>query len=247
MNIVIVEDEKAAARMLSRKLEKMGYTVQETLASVAESVKWFESNPHPDLIFLDIQLADGLSFEIFDQLVIKSAVIFTTAYDEYALKAFKLNSVDYLLKPIDGDDLEHAIAKFKERNVPQAVPLDIISELMRRQTVKTYKERFTIKVGNTLKILKVQDFEFVFSENKASYVQTNEQRAYVMDQSLEQLEQELDPSEFYRINRKYIIQRSAIKEINLYSNSRLKVVLHQFTPDDLIVSREKVTDFKQWL
>lgn len=250
MNIIIIEDEKPAARLLQRKVEKLGLQVNQMLHSVEESIDWFKSNAHPDLIFLDIQLSDGLSFEIFENVTINSAVIFTTAYDEYALRAFKLNSIDYLLKPIDEDDLEIAINKFKSRNI--AVPnLSLDFEMIKKMLVnpidREFKKRFTIKLGQQLKMVTIDEVECFFSENKGTYLHTFDGRNYLIDQTLEQLETELDPKEFYRVSRKFIIPMKAIKEIQLHSNSRLKVILPTYKEDEVIVSREKVTDFKNWL
>ena len=250
MNIIIIEDEKPASRLLQRKVEKLGLQVNQMLHSVEESINWFKSNVHPDLIFLDIQLSDGLSFEIFENVTINSAVIFTTAYDEYALRAFKLNSIDYLLKPIDEDDLEIAINKFKSRNI--AVPnLSLDFEMIKKMLVnpidREFKKRFTIKLGQQLKMITIDEIECFFSENKGTYLHTFDGRNYLIDQTLEQLETELDPKEFYRVSRKFIIPMKAIKEIQLYSNSRLKVILPTYKEDEVIVSREKVTDFKNWL
>lgn len=250
MNIIIIEDEKPAARLLQRKVEKLGLNVHTMLHSVEESLQWFQTNPHPDLIFLDIQLSDGLSFEIFEQIDIKSAVIFTTAYDEYALKAFKLNSIDYLLKPIDEDDLEVALNKYRQRNPePQQLSLDF--EMIKRMLVnpvdKSYKKRFTVKIGQQLKVIPIEEVECFYSENKGTYMHTTDNRDYLLDQTLEQLETELDPKDFYRVSRKFIIPMRAIKEIVLYSNSRLKVVLPTYKGDEVIVSRERVSDFKEWI
>lgn len=250
MNIIIIEDEKPAARLLQRKVEKLGLNVHTMLHSVEESVQWFQANPHPDLIFLDIQLSDGLSFEIFEQIDIKSAVIFTTAYDEYALKAFKLNSIDYLLKPIDEDDLEVALNKYRQRNPePQQLSLDFetIKRMLVNPVDKSYKKRFTVKIGQQLKVIPIEEVECFYSENKGTYVHTTDNRDYLLDQTLELLETELDPKDFYRVSRKFIIPMRAIKEIVLYSNSRLKVVLPTYKGDEVIVSRERVSDFKEWI
>lgn len=220
------------------------------LHSVEESIQWFQANPHPDLIFLDIQLSDGLSFEIFEQINIKSAVIFTTAYDEYALKAFKLNSIDYLLKPIDEDDLEVALNKYRQRNPePQQLSLDFetIKRMLVNPVDKSYKKRFTVKIGQQLKVIPIEEVECFYSENKGTYVHTTDNRDYLLDQTLELLETELDPKDFYRVSRKFIIPMRAIKEIVLYSNSRLKVVLPTYKGDEVIVSRERVSDFKEWI
>lgn len=250
MNIIIIEDEKPAARLLQRKVEKLGLEVKTMLHSVEEAINWFNSNQHPDLIFLDIQLSDGLSFEIFEQIDIKSAVIFTTAYDEYALRAFKLNSIDYLLKPIDEDDLEIAVNKFKARNVA-APSLSLDFEMIKKMLVnpidREYKKRFTIKMGQQLKMIAIEEVECFYSENKGTYLHTLDNRDYLLDNTLEQLETELDPKDFYRVSRKFIIPMKAIKEIQLHSNSRLKVILPTYKDDEVIVARERVNDFKEWL
>ena len=222
MNIIIIEDEKPAARLLQRKVEKLGLQVNTLLHSVEESIDWFQNNAHPDLIFLDIQLSDGLSFEIFESIDINSAVIFTTAYDEYALRAFKLNSIDYLLKPIDEDDLEIAVNKFKARN-NSASNLSLDFEMIKKMLVnpvdRVFKKRFTIKVGQQLKMITIDEIECFYSENKGTYLHTFDNRNYLLDVTLEQLENELDPQNFYRVSRKFIIPMKAIKEIQIYSNA----------------------------
>jgi DNA-binding LytR/AlgR family response regulator len=254
MTTIIIEDEKPAARLLQRKLEKLNIQVGVMLHSVEEAIDWFSKNEHPDLIFLDIQLSDGLSFEIFEKVSIKSAVIFTTAYDEYALRAFKLNSIDYLLKPIDEDDLEIAVAKFKsllpkQELQSQSLGIDFeqIKKMLTNPFEKNYKKRFTVKIGQHLKVISTDEIECFFSENKGTYLHTFDNRNYLMECSLELLEQELDPANFFRISRKFIIPLKAIKEIIVYSNSRLKVILPSFKEEEVIVSREKVSDFKTWI
>nr|WP_315156749.1 LytTR family DNA-binding domain-containing protein [uncultured Flavobacterium sp.] len=255
MTTIIIEDEKPAARLLQRKLEKINVRAEVMLHSVEEALNWFSQNEHPDLIFLDIQLSDGLSFEIFEKTDIKSAVIFTTAYDEYALRAFKLNSIDYLLKPIDEDDLEVAVSKFKERfqhskaNGNESMQLDFeqIRKMLSNPFEKTFKKRFTVKIGQHLKVISTDEIECFFSENKGTYIHTFDNRNYLLDSTLEVLEQELDTADFYRISRKFIIPLKAIKEIVVYSNSRLKIILPTYKDDEVIVSREKVSDFKNWI
>jgi DNA-binding LytR/AlgR family response regulator len=255
MTTIIIEDEKPAARLLQRKLEKLNIVVGAMLHSVEESLNWFSENEHPDLIFLDIQLSDGLSFEIFEKMEIKSAVIFTTAYDEYALRAFKLNSIDYLLKPIDEDDLEVAVKKFKDRfqfsktagNESIKLDFEQIRKMLSNPFEKTFKKRFTVKIGQHLKVISTDEIECFFSENKGTYIHTFDNRNYLMDCTLEVLEQELDTADFYRISRKFIIPLKAIKEILVYSNSRLKIILPTYKEDEVIVSREKVSDFKNWI
>lgn len=250
MNVIIIEDEKPAARLLQRKLNKLGIEAGTMLHSVEEAIEWFKNNPHPDLIFLDIQLSDGLSFEIFESVEIKSAIIFTTAYDEYALRAFKLNSIDYLLKPIDEDELEAAVKKYRER-LPDQQNLSLDFEQIKRMLVnpaeKVYKKRFTIKMGQHLKMVNVEDAECFFSENKGTYIHTKDNRDYLLECTLEQLENELEPAKFYRVSRKFIVSIDAIKDIVVYTNSRLKVILPTYKEDDIIVSRERVNDFRGWL
>lgn len=250
MNVLIIEDEKPAARLLQRKLQKLGLEAGTMLHSVEESIEWFQNNPHPELIFLDIQLSDGLSFEIFESIPIQSAVIFTTAYDEYALRAFKLNSIDYLLKPIDEDDLETAVNKYRGRQ-PQAQSLsldfDQIKRMLANPAEKSYKKRFTVKMGQHLKMINIEDAECFYSENKGTYIHTVDGRDYLLENTLEQLENELDPMKFFRVSRKFIVSINAIKDIVVYTNSRLKIILPTYKDDEVIVSRERVNDFRSWL
>ncbi|WP_109852176.1 LytTR family DNA-binding domain-containing protein [Aquimarina sp. AU58] len=250
MNIIIIEDEKPAARRLNRMLGELNIKVHTMLHSVRESIEWFSTNEHPDLIFLDIQLSDGLSFEIFDAITIKSSIIFTTAYDEYALKAFKLNSIDYLLKPIDDEELEVAVQKYKEQ-LPQKQQLQIdfedIKKLLINPMDRTYKKRFTTKVGQHLKIFSVEDIECFYSENKGTYLHTTDNRNYLIDTTLESLEDELNPQQFFRASRKFYININAIQDIISYTNSRLQIKLNHFNEQEIIVARERVKDFKLWL
>lgn len=246
MEVIIIEDEKPAARRLQRLLEKFGISVSTILTSVEEGVLWFSQNKHPDLIFLDIQLSDGLSFEIFEQVKINSAIIFTTAYDEYALKAFKLNSVDYLLKPIDEEELEFSIQKFKENN-KQESPLDLNQLKSLLNGSADYKKRFTLTVGQHLKIINTEDIACFYSENKGTYLQTEEKRSYLLENSLDKLEMLLDPRDFYRVNRKFIINLKYIEDIITYSNQRFEIKLKTSTSQKIIISRERVKGFKEWL
>ncbi|MCG2462462.1 LytTR family DNA-binding domain-containing protein [Flavobacteriaceae bacterium F89] len=250
METVIIEDEKPAARRLGRLLAKLDVTVPKMLHSVEESIQWFKNNEHPDLIFLDIQLSDGLSFEIFDQVLVQSAVIFTTAYDEYALQAFKLNSIDYLLKPIDEEELESALRKYKElRSSPTQVTVDLqeIKKLIAGPKEKDYKKRFTIRVGQHLRIINADEIECFYSENKGTYVVTADGRNYLMDTTLENLESDLEPTVFFRVSRKFFVNINFIKDIVSYTNSRLQIKLNRFNDQDIIVSRERVQEFKFWL
>lgn len=250
MKIIIIEDEKPAARLLQRKIEKLGYGITTLLHSVEESLEWFQNNDHPDLIFLDIQLSDGLSFEIFEKIDIKSAVIFTTAYDEYALRAFKLNSIDYLLKPIDEEELATAISKFANQfqaNSVSNLDFEAIKRMLVNPVSKEYRKRFSVKIGQQIKVIDVVEIECLYSENKGTYIHTLDNRDYLIDSSLEVVDAELDPKDFFRISRKYIIPLQSVKEIQLYSNSRLKISLPTYKADEVIVARERVSDFKEWL
>lgn len=250
MNILIIEDEKPAARLLQRKVEKLGLQANTMLHSVEESISWFQNNAHPDLIFLDIQLSDGLSFEIFEQINIKSAVIFTTAYDEYALRAFKLNSIDYLLKPIDEDELSTAISKFKnqfQKNTISSLDFEAIKRMLVNPVEKEYKKRFSVKIGQQLKVISIDEVECFYSENKGTYIHTLDNRDYLIDSTLEVVEAEINPKDFYRVSRKLIVPLKAVKEIQVYSNSRLKIILPTYKYDEVIVARERVGDFKEWI
>ena len=250
MNIIIIEDEKPAARRLSRLLAELDVEVSTMLHSVEESIEWFQKNDHPDLIFLDIQLSDGLSFEIFDIVEVKSAIIFTTAYDEYALQAFKLNSIDYLLKPIDDEELEIAVNKFKELKPSTqklALDFDDIKKLLVHPLEREYKKRFTAKVGQHLKIINADEVACFYSENKGTYAATADGRNYLLDTTLENLENELEPKIFFRVSRKFFVNINHIKDIISYTNSRLQIKLKHFAEQEIIVSRERVKDFKLWL
>jgi len=250
MNVLIIEDEKPAARRLNRMLAELDIEVQQMLHSVEESLNWLQNNPHPDLIFLDIQLSDGLSFEIFEEIEVKSAIIFTTAYDEYALKAFKLNSIDYLLKPIDDDELETAVNQFKKQQPAKSdvqVNLDDIRKLLVNPVDRKFKKRLSIKVGQHIKIIHINEIECFYSENKATYIHTKENRNYLLDNSLENWQEQIDPEHFFRVNRTFIVHINAIKDIVAYSNSRLKLILNSYNEQEIIVSRERVKDFKNWI
>lgn len=248
MNVVIIEDEKPSARLLERKLNAIGVEVNMKLHSVEDSIQWFVNNPEPDLIFLDIQLSDGLSFEIFETVKIVAPVIFTTAYDEYAIQAFKLNSIDYLLKPIDKNELSFAVNKFKSnfQNENKEVNLSEIKKLISNNS-KEYKKRFTVNVGTSIKIFNTIDIACFYSQDKTSFLLTNSGRSYILDSSLDKIYDTLDSEVFFKVNRKYVLNINEIKDIINYSNSRLKVNLNTPTEDDIIVARDRVKAFKNWL
>ena len=253
MRVIIIEDEQLAAKRLLELILKYDPEIEilGKFDTVEKSVDWFNSNPPPDLVFMDIQLADGLSFEIFEQSMINCPVIFTTAYDHYAIKAFKVNSIDYLLKPIGFDEISNAIKKFKdihfEKKTENILSKNVTFDKVLQLLTKEYKSRFVIKVGEHIKSIQVENICCFYSLEKASFLKTNENNNYVLDYSLEQIESLVNPDEFFRVNRKYIINLKAIADIISYSNSRLKIELKVKTDEDIIVSREKVKSFKAWL
>lgn len=246
--ILIIEDEKPAVRRLTQLLSEHlpEVKVLESLDTVTGAINWFSNNSEPDLIFLDIQLADGISFEIFEKVKVTAPIIFCTAYDQYAIKAFKLNSIDYLLKPIDPEELKQALNKFKSGKKDQGISLDQLRSLMQPAT-KTFKTRFLIKLGERIQSVDVQDIAFFFSEDKATLLQTRQGKKYIVDYILDEIEEMVSPDHFFRINRKYISSISAIKDVFTYSNSRLKVHLENCTDNDILISRERMSAFKSWL
>jgi len=259
MRIVIVEDEELAAEGLIQALQRIEKDVEvlTVLDSVREAVRWFSENARPDLAFFDIQLADGLSFSIFEQCAITCPIIFTTAYDAYALRAFKVNSIDYLLKPFELADLQKALEKWRLLSaespatapIPDAELMRLLMQQMSSQIRQpTYKTRFMVKIGDHLHSINSQEIDYLYSENKIVWLRHQNGRKYLIDYTLEQVEDLLDPADFYRINRKYIISIGAIKSVASYTNSRLKVLLKE-PPDqeDVLISREKVEAFKGWL
>lgn len=251
MNVLIIEDEPQAAERLASLVTtlKPDAKVLARIDSVKRSVEWIKSNPPVDLIFMDIQLADGLSFEIFEKVEVRSPIIFTTAYNEYALKAFKVNSIDYILKPVDKDELAAAFAKYENlvrSPVDSGKMMESISYAMQMLT-KKYKERFVLKVGEHLKSVEVTDILFFFSLEKTTFAQTKDGRKHILDFTLDQLEELLNPSRFFRINRKHIIAVDSIHDMISHVNSRLKLVLKTSDDDDIIVARERVQEFKDWL
>ncbi|MBT8218294.1 MAG: LytTR family DNA-binding domain-containing protein [Bacteroidia bacterium] len=248
MKILIVEDEKLARDYLIDLLKKL--TIDTTIVgqvdSVKEAIKYLLKNPEPELIFMDINLGDGLCFEIFEVIQLKCPVIFTTAYDEYAIQAFKVNSIDYLLKPIDISDMEQAFSKFESILNYHAHEVDY-SKLNQSLTDDDYKQRFIVKIGDNLKTIPTTDILFFNSENKSTYLTSNEGRRYMIDYSLDKLKDLLDPADYFRINRRYIINYSAITDMIAFSNSRLKISLQQSKDEDIIVARDRVQAFKLWL
>ena len=250
MKILIVEDELPAAKRLTKLIQqfKPQAEIIKTIDSVEDAVKWFRGKIACDLIFMDIQLADGLSFDIFTQVEIQTPVIFTTAYDQYTLKAFKVNSIDYLLKPIDSEELEGAIKKFETvYQQPINYNRQSIEQLIQSLTQPDYKERFIIKIGQQLTYISVKEIFYFYSEEGVVYARMQDGKKHAIDYTLDQLEQVLRAAEFFRINRKTILGIDAIHKISNYFNSRLILELKPKPEFEVIVSRDRVSDFKKWL
>ncbi|NRB48668.1 MAG: response regulator transcription factor [Saprospiraceae bacterium] len=250
MKVLIVEDELPAAKQLTKLIHafRPQTLILETLDSVEAAVDWFSNHPMPELVFMDIQLADGLSFDIFSAVKITAPVIFTTAFDQYTLKAFKVNSVDYLLKPIEPEELQAAIVKFEERFMaPPSFDSPLLQQLLQSFQQPVFKSRFLIKLGLQLSFIETTEIRYFFSSDSLVYLKTQHNKKHLIDQPLDQLQHELDPKQFFRINRKAILCINAIDKIHTYFNSRLKVTVRPAADFDLIVSRDRVASFKNWL
>lgn len=249
MNILIIEDEPLAAKRLEGMIRSVEPSVRVLahLDSVRSTLEWLSRNPPPELTFMDVQLADGLCFEIFRESSFTGPVIFTTAYDEYALRAFKVNSVDYLLKPVDADELAEAVEKFRSRlaAAPEQYKLDRLLETL---APPVYKSRFLLKAGTRFEVVETRDILYFYAEDKVVFLQTKTNQRFLVEDTLDELEGKLDPREFFRANRKYLVHLSAIERIEPHFNGKLFVRL-QFRPDDepIFVSRDKADSFKKWL
>ena len=249
VKVLIIEDEHLAADKLNRMLHEIDPDIQVVamLESVAESASWLASNLAPDLIFMDIQLDDGISFEIFDTVKINTPIIFTTAYNEYAIKAFKVNSVDYLLKPFTTKDLLAALDKYKQLHKGLNIQSEKIDHLY-QQLVKDYKTRFFVKIGTHFHSVSTSEIACFFIRERGTFIKTIVSKNFDIDYSLDQIQKLVDPAQFFRINRNYVINMDSISDIISYSTNRLKIVLKNFEHlDDLLVSREKTGEFKKWL
>jgi len=247
---LIVEDERPAADHLVKLLHQSDYQVSvlRIVDSVSQAVEWFRTNPPPDIMFLDIQLADGLSFEIFNQVKIECPVIFTTAFEEYAVRAFKINSIDYLLKPVAVGDLNFAIGKYKgQTRDPMDSLLGDKMEMLMQMLTHQYKSRYVVNIGPRIKSIETAHIRYFYSLEKSTFLFDDSGKSYDISYSLDQLETQLDPKQFFRISRKHIVQIGAIQDIHTYSNSRLKLVIKGSDDDAIMVSRRKINEFKEWL
>lgn len=250
MKVLIVEDEPVSSMVLREQIlsHDPKAEIYPPLESVQDAVDFFRSGAEIDLAFFDIQLSDGSSFEIFKQVQIHIPIIFTTAYDQYTLQAFKVNSIDYLLKPIDTTELRAALTQYKNYHQKQYAYVSIL-EHIQKQSAKSFKKRFLIKIGDNYLSKAAEDIALFYADGKTTYlIHKGSSRRYIVDYTLEVLEnQMLDPQQFFRINRKFIVNVDALSEVKSYVNGRLKVLTSHAEPADMIVSRERVSDFKSWL
>lgn len=258
MKVLIIEDEELAVKKLQKTLASVDSTAEVVgvADSIRSSVSWLQQNPSPDLILMDIELADGQSFEIFDKVDVKSTVIFTTSYDEYALKAFKVNSIDYLLKPIQKEDLHAALEKLKGlkslygNNSTPAPSLNVdnlVKELQQKLQPKEYRKRFLVKHAQKLVSVDVEEIAYFYSDGRLNFFKTTDNRKFVVDYTMDDLEEMLDPNQFFRISRAFYVAVNSIDQIHDYFGNRLLLNLRPAVDKEAIVSREKVTDFKKWM
>jgi len=254
MNILIIEDEKHAANRLIKLLKTIDsdFNILDILESINLSVKWLQNNPQPELIFLDIQLSDGLSFNIFKQVDVTCPVIFTTAYDEFALQAFELNSIDYLLKPINTNKLAKSIDKFKRLSNMQTVSKfnfdsqALIEALTKKEA--TFKTNFLVNKGSQLVIINIEDIAYFFAEDKLVFLVTHDKQKFNINDSLDTIEKEIGNKSFYRVNRQYLVSVKSIKEIHNHFNYKLKLSLNPLPKDEnIVITKSKVIAFKNWL
>jgi DNA-binding LytR/AlgR family response regulator len=249
MKILLIEDEAMAVQRLTKMInaiEPMAEILGD-LDTIEGAVQWFQENSMPDLLFLDIHLADGSSFEIFKKINITCPIIFTTAYDEYALQAFKVNAIDYLLKPIKKAELEQSFEKFKRLQPTKNMDYQTIIQAIQEKNPPTYQSRFLIRYGQKFKIVEVKDIAYFFIQEKIVFACTFEGKHYPMDYNLDKLEPMLSPTEFFRINRQVMARHSAIQELYAYSKSRVKVELLPRMDYEVVVSKERTSLFKDWL
>ena len=258
MKILIVEDEDLAVKKLQKTLAAVDKDAEVVgiADSIKSSVEWLQQNPAPDLILMDIELADGQSFEIFNLAEIKSPVIFTTSYDEYALKAFKVNSIDYLLKPVQKEELEAALNKYRKMTETYGTKTadssgmnidSIIKELQQKLQPKEYRKRFLVKHAQKLVSIEIEDIGYFFSDGRLNFFKTNDNRKFVVDYTMDELEDMLDPERYFRISRSFYVSVNSIDKIDDYFGNRLILQLKPAVDKEALVSREKVTDFKKWM
>ena len=248
MRIVIIEDEKPAAEKLKKALLKANqdFAIEAMLGSNMAAVEWFSTHPMPDLLFMDIELSDGLSFQLLDQIKINCPIIFCTAYDEYWQEAFEHNGIDYLLKPVSDEKLKQALNKYESLKTYFAQNLQQLLQSQQKQTTE-FKKRFLVKRGSDYISIKTEDIAYFYATHKLVCMVDNRSQKFILDQSLADLEKETDPSVFYRVNRKYLVNVSAIQKIKSYPKSKLELELQPTAPEEVIVSQESAAAFKEWM
>lgn len=249
MKVIIIEDEKPAAEKLQKALIKINseIIVEAILSSVQASVEWLKKNLHPDLFFMDIELTDGLSFEIFEKVAIDSPVIFTTAYDEYWQEAFECNSIDYLLKPLRQEKLDAALNKYEKLKQHFAANFQQLLAWKSNPKSTTYRQRFLVKRGSEYVTIKTDDVAYFYAIHKVVCLVNSKGQKFILDKSLSDLEKEVSPLQFYRVNRKFLANISAIKRIKFWPKSKLVLEVEPSVNEDIIISQENVADFKQWM
>ena len=248
MKALVIEDEILAARHLISVLNEVGdIEVINILDSIKSSVSWFENNPLPDLVFMDIHIADGSAFKIFDHVNITCPIIFTTAYDEYAIKAFKVNSIDYLLKPITNEAIEKALVKLKTLSATNNIKSDIQQLIDSLKQEKTYKTHFLVSVkGDKMIPLLASDIAYIFIDLGIVIAKTFDGKSFILDFTLDELANKLNPNDFFRANRQFIIAKNSIKEVDSWFNNRLSINLNVAIPEKILISRTRVTEFREW-
>ena len=248
--VLIIEDEQPAAKRIKKLVKDLDPNIEiiEVIDSVEDAVEWFKNNAMPDLAFFDIQLADGLSFSIFEKAKVTCPVIFTTAYDQYAIKAFKVNSIDYLLKPIEPEALQNAWKKFQSLTKESGPNLqEMMAAFQQMNQKKNFKERFLIKKGDGFKYLTINEVAYFLSDGGLTFLIDKTGKRFIVDDKMDSLEAALDPHQFFRINRKFIISENSVSKISNYFNSRLKLELLPVSKEEVVVARERVSEFKKWL
>ncbi|MFD2588832.1 LytR/AlgR family response regulator transcription factor [Croceitalea marina] len=248
MKVLIIEDEARAANQLQKMLRTCDfqYELLNIIDTVEDSVLWFQQNSNPDLVFMDIQLADGLSFEIFQKISVEAPIIFTTAFDQYAIQAFKVNSVDYLLKPIQKEELDAALQKFDKTNKPSAPEPAILKQLLQSMQTMHKRDGLLVKEGNSFFQVKVAEFLYFYSEESITFGVTKTKR-FIINETIDELFGTLETNEFFKINRGQLVSKSAIEKIDPYFNHRVKLAVANARDQEFIVSRPKTSDFKNWL
>lgn len=251
MKVLIIEDEAPAFRRLQKILEEIepGVEIVEVIDSVEDAVKFIRNHQEPDLYFMDIQLSDGISFQIFEQVKITRPVIFTTAFDEYMLRAFKVNSIDYLLKPIKAEDMQASLQKFKSLKAAfsgQSMDIqEVLSQI--RLTEKSYKTRFLVKMGDKMLAVETSNIAYFFTKHGVVHLMTQAGKTYLMDQSMEEIQSQLDPQRFYRANRQFILHFDSIAAVHRYHKGKLLAEVKPEAGEEVIISAEKAADFKSWM